>query len=75
MMQLNLLQKKNIDSLKILISKQSDTIKELVLKITKIKEKVTANAKSIVKPDKRVSSLESKLIYMEMHDNSKARKR
>ena len=67
--------KKNIDSLKILISKQSDTIKELLLKITKIKEKVTTNAKSIAKPDKKVFSLESKLIYMEMQDNSKARKR
>ena len=50
---------KNIDSLKILICKQSGTIKELVLNITNLREKVTTNAKAIVKPDKKVSSLES----------------
>lgn len=51
--------KKNIDSLKILICKESGTIKELVLNITNLREKVTTNAKAIVKPKKRVSSLES----------------
>ena len=53
-----------------------DAVRSLAKKnIDLLKILISTNAKSIAKPDKKVSSLESKLIYMEMQDNSKARKR
>ena len=46
----------DIDSLKILIKEQSDTIKGLGLEIAKLKEKVTTNEETITRLGERVSS-------------------
>ena len=70
----SLASKEDIDSLKILIKEQSDTIKELGLKITKLEEKVISNEKTIARLDERISSLESKIVYLETKDKVKARK-
>ena len=43
----SLASKEAIDSLKILIKQQSDTIKELRMKIVKLEEKVTTNEGAI----------------------------
>ena len=53
--------KEDIDSLKMLIKEQSDTIKELGLKLAKSEEKVTTNEETITRLDERVSLLESKI--------------
>ena len=45
----SLASKEDIDSLIIVIKEQSDTIKELGLKITKLEEKVTSNEETIAK--------------------------
>ena len=60
--------------LKILIKEQSDTIKELGLKITKLEEKVTSNEETIAKLDERISSMEIKIVYLETQDKLKAKK-
>ena len=70
----SLVSKEDIDSIKILIKEQSDTIKELGLKKTKLEEKVTSNEETIARLNERVSSLESKIVYLETQDKSKARK-
>ena len=70
----SLASKENIDSLKILIKDQSDTIKELGLKIAKLEEKVTTNEETIARLDERVSLLEGKIVYLETQDKLKARK-
>ena len=70
----SLASKEDIDSLKILIKEQSDTIKELGLKITKLVEKVTSNEETTARFDERISSLESKIVYLETQDKLKARK-
>ena len=70
----SLASKEDIDSLKILIKDQSDTIKELGLKIAKLEEKVTTNEETIARLDERVSLLEGKIVYLETQDKLKARK-
>ena len=70
----SLASKEDIDSLKILIKEQSDTIKELGLKIVKLKEKVTTNKETIVRLDERVSLLEGRIVYLETQDKLKVRK-
>ena len=45
----SLASKEDIDSLKILIQEQSDTIKELGLKIINLEQKVTTNEETIAK--------------------------
>ena len=70
----SLASKEDIDSLKILIKEQSDTIKELGLKIVKLEEKVTTNEETIARLNGRVSLLEGKIVYSETQDKLKARK-
>ena len=70
----SLASKEDIDSLKILIEDQSDTIKELGLKIVKLEEKVTISEETIERFDERVSLLEGKIVYLETQDKLKARK-
>ena len=70
----SLASKENIDSLKILIKDQSDTIKELGLKIAKLEEQITKNEETIARPDERVSLWEGKIVYLETQDILKARK-
>ena len=70
----SLASKEDIDSLKILIEDQSDTIKELGLKIVKLEEKVTISEETIARFDERVSLLEGKIVYLETQDKLKARK-
>ena len=70
----SLVSKEDIDLLKILIKEQSDTIKELGLKIAKLKEKVTTNEETIARHNERVSSLEGKIVYLETQDKLMARK-
>ena len=53
--------KEDINSLKILIKEQSDTIKELGLKITNLEGKITTNEETIARLDESVSSLEVKI--------------
>ena len=65
--------KEDIDSLKILIKNQTDTIKELGLKIVKLEEKVTTNDETIARLDERVSLLEGNIVYLETQDKLKAR--
>ena len=71
MMQWNLLRQKKI---KILLKEQSDTIKELGLKIRKLEEKVTTNEETIARLDERVSSLEGTIEYLETQDKLKPKK-
>ena len=70
----SLVSKEDIDLLKILIKEQSDTIKELGLKIAKLEEKVTTNEETIARHNERVSSLEGKIVYLETQDKLMARK-
>ena len=70
----SLASKEDIDSLKILIKEQSDTIKELGLKIVKLEEKVTTNEETIARLNGRVSLLEGKIVYSETQYKLKARK-
>ena len=70
----SLASKENVDSLKILIKDQSDTIKELGLKIAKLEEQITKNEETIARPDERVSLWEGKIVYLETQDILKARK-
>ena len=70
----SLASKEDIDSLKILIKDQSDTIKELGLKIVKLEENVTTNEETIARLDERVSLLEGKIVYLETQDKLKAKK-
>ena len=70
----SLASKENIDSLKILIKDQSDTIKELGLKIAKLEEHITRNEETIARLDERVSLWEGKIVYLETQDILKARK-
>ena len=70
----SLASKDDIDSLKILIKEQSDTIKELGLQIVKLEEKVATNEETIARLDERVSLLEGKIEYLETQDKLKARK-
>ena len=70
----SLASKEDIDSLKILIKEQSDTRKELGLKIVKLEEKVTTNEETIARLNGRVSLLEGKIVYSETQDKLKARK-
>ena len=65
----SLVSKEDIDSIKILIKEQSDTIKELGLKKTKLEEKVTSNEETIARLNERVSSLESKIVYLQTQDS------
>ena len=70
----SLASKEDIDLLKILIKEQSDTIKELGLKIVKLEEEVITNKETIARTDERVSLLEGKIVYLETQDKLKARK-
>ena len=70
----SLASKEDIDSLKILVKDQSDTIKELGLKIAKLEEKVTTNEETIARLDEKVSLLQDKMVYLETQDKLKARK-
>ena len=63
-----------MNSLKILITEQSATIKELGLKIVKLEEKVTTNEETIARLDERVSLFEGKIVYLETQDKLKATK-
>ena len=65
----SLVSKEDIDSIKILIKEQSDSIKELGLKKTKLEEKVTSNEETIARLNERVSSLESRIVYLETQDS------
>ena len=70
----SLASKEDINWLKISIKDQSDTIKELGLKIVNLEEKVTINEETIARPDERISLLEGKIMYLETQDKLKARK-
>ena len=70
----SLASKEDIDLLKILIKEQSDTIKELGLKIVKLEKEVITNKETIARTDERVSLLEGKIVYLETQDKLKARK-
>ena len=65
----SLVSKEDIDSIKILIKEQSDSIKELGLKKTKLEEKVTSNEETIARLNERVSSLESRIVYLQTQDS------
>ena len=65
----SLASKEDIDSLKILVKDQSDTIKELGLKIAKLEEKVTTNEETIARLDERVSLLEGKMCIWKLKIN------
>ena len=54
----SLASKEDIDSLKLLIMEQSETIKESELKITKLEEKVATNEEAMVRLNKGASSFE-----------------
>ena len=69
----SLASKEDIDSLKILIKEQRDTMKEFGLKITNLEEKVTSNEETIARLDERVS-LYIEPLYLETQDKLKARK-
>ena len=70
----SLASKEDINWLKISIKDQSDTIKELGLKIVNLEEKVTINEETIARLDERISLLEGKIMYLETQDKLKARK-
>ena len=70
----SLASKEYIDSLKKLIKEQSDTIKELGLKIVKSEEKIKTNEETIARLNERVSLREGKIVYLETQDKLKARK-
>ena len=57
----SLASKDDINSLKILIKEQSDTIKELGLQIVKLEEKVATNEETIARLDERVFLWEGKI--------------
>ena len=69
----SLASKEDIDLLKILIKEQSDTIKELGLKIVKLEKEVITNKETIARTDERVSLLECKIVYLETQGKLKAR--
>ena len=69
----SLASKEDIDLLKILIKEQSDTIKELGLKIVKLEKEVITNKETIARTDERVSLLECKIVYLETQDKLKAK--
>ena len=64
----SLASKEYIDSLKILIKEQSDTIKELGLKIVKLEEKVTTYEETMARLNESVSLWEGKIVYLETQD-------
>ena len=66
--------KEDINSQKILIKDQSDSSKELGLKIAKLKEKVTTNEETIARLNEGVSSQEDKIVSLETQDKLKGRK-
>ena len=70
----SLVSKEDIDSLKIIMKDQSDSSKDLGLKIAKLKEKVTTNEETIARLNEGVSSQEDKIVSLETQDKLKGRK-
>ena len=70
----SLASKGDIDSLKMLIKEQSDTIKEFRLKIVKLEEKVTTNEETIAIHGEIVSLLKGKIVHLETQDKLMAKK-
>ena len=64
----SLASKEDIDSLKILIKDQGDTIKELGLKVVKLEQKVTTNEETIARLDEIDSLLEGKIVHLDTQD-------
>ena len=64
----SLASKEDIDSLKILIKDQGDTIKELGWKVVKLEQKVTTNEETIARLDERDSLLEGKIVRLDTQD-------